>query len=335
MTDNTNIYICSTGIYLPEKIVTNQQLEAIIETSDEWIQTRSGIAQRRISQPHELTSDLAVHAADMAIQRADLSASDIDLIIVATASPDVPFPATACYVQAKLGLSHVPAFDISAVCSGFPYRLEVAAAMMKAGRYQHVLLIGAEKYSSLLNWEDRSTCFLFGDGAGAVILSQQKKGVGLRIVDSLLGAQGEHAGLLYIPAGGSACPATIDSAANKQHCIQMNGREVFKHAVKTMAQAVQTILNRNQLSIDDISLVVPHQANTRIIEALSKNLSLPMDRFFVNIHRYGNTSAASIPIALHEALLAQPLPENTYVLFVAFGAGLTWGCSLLKKECTV
>ena len=323
--------ITSLGSYLPEKCVTNDDLSKIVDTSDEWIKTRSGISERRIAAQSQSTSDLAANAAKKALEKAGLAPEAIDLIIVATASPDCPFPATACYLQQKLGLKQIPAFDVSAVCSGFPYALEVANALLKTGSYQNALVVGAEKFSSLLDWEDRTTCVLFGDGAGAAILSKNSP-QGLKIVDSLLGAQGSEAELLCIPAGGTSCPTSVQTLQGHQNFIKMNGREVFKYAVRIMDQAVRALLERNGLTTEKIAFVVPHQANLRIIDSLAKALGIPMERFFVNLDRYGNTSAASIPIALDETLSKYTFQKGDYLLLVAFGAGLTWGCTLLQYQ---
>lgn len=327
--NHTTVSILGTGAYLPAQRVTNDDLAKIVETSDEWIRTRSGIEERRIAKADESTSDLAVAAAKVALKKANLPTEAIDLIVVATASPDKPFPATACYVQAKLGLSQIPAFDVSAVCSGFPYGLEVATAMLVQGHYKHVLLIGAEKFSPLLDWQDRTTCVLFGDGAGAVILGKNQP-QGLHIIDSILGAQGSEAHLLMVPAGGSTYPTSPQSIENRDHFVKMQGREVFKHAVRVMADTIDALLKRNGLTAESVTQVIPHQANVRILEAVAKSLNIPFDRFFINLNRYGNTSAASIPIALDEACEKYTWKPGDTLLLVAFGAGLTWGCTLLQ-----
>ncbi len=324
-----NSFIRGTGSYLPAKIVSNDDLALMVDTSNEWIETRTGIQRRRIAAAGENTSDMAVEAAKKAIENAGLKKEDIDLLIVATISPDFPFPASACLVQHKLGLNPITAFDLSAACTGFLYVMETANALLASGRYQNALIIGAEKFSSILNWEDRSTCVLFGDGAGAVVLSTQIQS-GFQIVDSLLGADGANADILCIPAGGSACPSSPKVLAEHLQYVKMNGKEVFKQAVRVMGQVAEHLLQRNHLTAEQVRLFIPHQANIRIIEALAKNFGLSMERFFVNLTEYGNTSAATIPIALDEALKASQWKKNDLLLLVAFGAGLTWGGTLLQ-----
>ncbi len=328
-TRRPSLFIQGTGSYVPERLVTNEDLAQIVDTSDEWIRTRSGITERRIAAPGEATSDLAVQAALRAITDAGLTKEDIDLLIVATVTPDQPFPATACLVQTKLGLQPIAAFDISAACTGFLYILETAAALLERGPYRHALIIGAEKFSAIVDWQDRTTCVLFGDGAGAAIISRENKS-GFEIIDTLIGADGANADILCIPAGGTACPSSPQTLEAHLQYVKMNGREVFKQAVRVMGQVAQTLLARHGLTPADIKVIIPHQANVRIIEALAKGFDLPLDRFFINLHHYGNTSAASIPLALDEARKAYDWQKGDYVLLVAFGAGLTWGSTLLK-----
>ncbi len=324
-----SVVIRSLGSYKPKKVLTNNDLSKIVETSDEWIQTRSGIHERRIAEEEETASSMAVEAAKNALKQAQLAPEKIDLLIVATMTPDMLFPATACIVQAKLGLRCIMAFDVSAACSGFLYALETANHMLKSGRYRHALVIGTEKISSIIDWQDRTTCVLFGDGAGAVVLSKtDTPQVG--ILDSILFADGSNASLLYMPGGGSACPASQKSLEAQQHFLKMNGKELFKYAVRNMEQACLKILENNGLQVSDIQCIIPHQANIRIIQSLAERLNIPMERFFINIESYGNTSAASIPIALDEAFNEGKIKSGDKILLVAFGAGLTWGATLLQ-----
>ncbi len=324
------IAILGTGSYAPARILTNDDLSKIVDTSDEWIVTRTGIRQRRIAADNEATSDLAAHAARAALADAGLTAADIDLIIVATMSPDMPMPACATLVQAKLGATpRTASFDINAACSGFLYALDTAWAMLGSGRYRHALVIGAEKLSNLLDWKDRTTCVLFGDAAGAVVLGQSR-GDGSRLIGTKLYCEGGMADLLCIPGGGSALPLTPDRLEDGSQFIKMKGREVFKVAVREMEDAVEEILEQHAITADQIACVIPHQANQRIIEAIAKSLKLPLERFFINVDRYGNTSAASIPLALDEARKAGRIRRGDTSLLVAFGAGLTYGSALVR-----
>jgi 3-oxoacyl-[acyl-carrier-protein] synthase-3 len=322
--------ILGTGSYAPVRILTNDELSQTVDTSDEWIRTRTGIRERRIAGPDESTSDMAVRSAQAALADAGRTATDIDLLIVATCTPDLPMPASACLIQHKLGLrTDVACFDLNAACSGFVYALDTACAMLASGRYRHALVIGAEKLSPIIDWQDRTTCVLFGDGAGAVVLGVSEQ-PGLGLLGTKLGAFGHNADLLWITHGGSTHPATPESIAARQHCLRMKGREVFKIAVRSMDEAARDILEQHRVRADQIGLVIPHQANLRIIEALSQYLKLPMERFFVNVDRYGNTSAASIPIALDEARRAGRIQPGDLTLLVAFGAGLTYGSALIR-----
>lgn len=322
--------ILGTGSYTPARVLTNAELALTIDSSDEWIHTRSGIRERRIAGPTELTSDMAVAAAQRALADANLTAADIDLLIVATITPDLPMPATACTVQHKLGVRAAAAcFDVNAACSGFIYALDTACAMLASGRYRHALVIGAEKLSSIVDWQDRTTCVLFGDGAGAVVVgTSDQPNVGL--IGTKLGAYGESVNLLYIPAGGASAPASAATLASGDHFLKMKGKEVFKIAVRAMEESARDILEQHHLTAAQIGLVIPHQANLRIIEAIAQYLELPMERFFVNVDRYGNTSAASIPIALDEARRNGRIRSGDITLLVAFGAGLTYGSALLR-----
>lgn len=322
--------ILGTGSYAPERVLSNDDLAHMVETSDEWIRTRSGIRERRIAAPGETTSDMGVHAARKALEDAGITAADIDLLIVATITPDMPMPASACLIQHKLGVpTHAACFDLNAACSGFVYSLDTACAMLASGRYQKALVIGVEKLSAVIDWQDRTTCVLFGDGAGAAVIGVTPE-PGHGLIGSRLGAFGDGADLLYISHGGSSAPSTPESIAKRDHCIRMKGKEVFKLAVRAMDEAARDILEQHHVRADQISLVIPHQANLRIIEAISQYLELPMERFFVNVDRYGNTSAASIPIALDEARRAGRIKPGDLTLLVAFGAGLTYGSALIR-----
>jgi 3-oxoacyl-[acyl-carrier-protein] synthase-3 len=322
--------ILGTGAYAPARVLTNTELALTIDTSDEWIVSRSGIRERHIAAPGEMTSDMAVHAARLALADAKLQPADIDLLVIATITPDMPMPATACSVQHKLGLSTSTAcFDLNAACSGFIYALDTACAMIGSGRYRHALVIGVEKLSSIVDWTDRTTCVLFGDGAGAAVIgASPRPAVGL--IGAKLGSYGDCVDLLCIPAGGSNTPASAASLASRDHFLKMKGKEVFKYAVRGMEEAARDILEQHGIAANQINLVIPHQANRRIIESIAQYLELPMERFFVNLDRYGNTSAASIPIALDEARRAGRINPGDLTLLVAFGAGLTYGSALIR-----
>jgi 3-oxoacyl-[acyl-carrier-protein] synthase III len=322
--------ILGTGSYAPARVLTNDDLAHMVETSDEWIHSRTGIRERRVAAPDESTSDMAVHAAQRALDDAGLTAADIDLLVVATMTADLPMPACACLVQPKLGVPTTAAcFDLNAACSGFIYALDTVCAMVGSGRYRRALVIGAEKLSAVIDWQDRTTCVLFGDGAGAAVIGVSEE-PDRGLIGTRLGTLGDGADLLYISHGGSASPSTTESIANRDHCIRMKGKEVFKLAVRAMDETARDILEQHDIRADQISLVIPHQANLRIIEAISQYLKLPMERFFVNVDRYGNTSAASIPIALDEARRAGRIVPGDLTLLVAFGAGLTYGSALIR-----
>lgn len=322
--------ILGTGSYAPARVLSNEELSRTVDTSDEWIHSRTGIRERRIAAPGEQTSDMGVKAAQAALADAKLAPADIDLLIVATITPDVLMPAAACIIQQKLGLrTNVACFDLNAACSGFVYALDTACAMLTSGRYRKALVIGVEKLSAVIDWQDRTTCVLFGDGAGAVVVSLDSR-PDIGVLGTKLGALGASVELLWIPGGGSANPTTPESIAARNHCIKMKGKEVFKLAVRAMDEAARDILEQHQVTADQIALVIPHQANHRIIEAISEYLELPMDRFFVNVDRYGNTSAASIPIALDEARRSGRIKPGDLTLLVAFGAGLTYASALIR-----
>jgi 3-oxoacyl-[acyl-carrier-protein] synthase-3 len=325
-----SVIIAGVGSYAPPRIVTNDELSKTVDTSDEWIRTRSGIRERRIAAADESTSDMAVHSAKAALADAKVSAADIDLLIVATATPDSPLPSTACFVQHKLGIpAHATCFDISAACSGFLYALEIAYGQLLTNRYKRALIIGSEKLSSVTDWTDRTTCVLFGDAAGAAVLHKVDQ-PGIGILGSDLGADGEFADNLYISAGGSVRPADAKSVEERAHCIRMNGREVFKSAVRVMETVAREMMEQHNLTPDQINLVIPHQANIRIIESLAGSLKIPMERVYVNLDRYGNTSSASIPLALDEARRSGRIKPGDLTLLVAFGAGLTYGSTLIR-----
>jgi 3-oxoacyl-[acyl-carrier-protein] synthase-3 len=323
------VTIAGTGSYLPEKILTNDDLSKIVETSDEWIVTRTGIKERRIAGEGESTSHLGSKAGQKALEQAGIAAEDLDLIIVATITPDTLTPATACYVQQQLGATKAVAFDISAACSGFLYAMKIAKRMIESGAFHNALIIGAEKLSAFVNWEDRTTCVLFGDGAGAAVLRASKEGEG-RILATDIGTDGKQTHLLNIPGGGSACPITINNAGEGLATLAMLGKEVFKHAVTRMKNSANFVIERAGLEPDDIAIVIPHQANLRIIDAIASRLAVPNDRVFVNLHKYGNTSAAAIAIALDEAHREGKMKRGDNIVMVAFGAGLTWAAAAIE-----
>lgn len=324
-----NVKILATGSYVPEKILTNADLEKMVETSDEWITERTGIKERRIIDKSQNLSDLAFEAAKKAIEKAKIQANEIDVIIVATVSGEMPFPATACFLQKKLGISAV-AFDISAACSGFLYGLTIAKSFIEAGTYKTALLIGSEALSRITDWNDRNTCVLFGDGAGAMILQACDDKEESDILSVSLAADGTYTNLLNIPAGGSATPTTVETVQQKLHYIKMSGKEVFKLAVCRMTEAAQKALELAGKKDEDISLYIPHQANLRIIEAVGKRLGVQKEKVYVNVHKYGNMSAATTIIALDEAINSGKLKKGNLITIMAFGGGLTWGAAVLK-----
>lgn len=320
--------IVGIGSCLPERVITNEELEQMVNTSDEWIRTRTGIRERRIVDFTTAASDLSVPAAAAALDMAGLPAKAVDLIIVATITPDNLFPATACQVQERLGARGAAAFDISAGCTGFIYALSVASQFIATGVYDNALVIGAEVLSKFINWQDRNTCVLFGDGAGAVVLKPVPAGKGL--LSLYLGSDGNGADYLSVPAGGSRLPACTSTVKGQLHTIHMNGPEVFKFAVRIMGEASLKALEKAGLNKEDIDFLIPHQANTRIIEAATKRLGLTSEKVYINLDRYGNMSSASIPVALEEVYRAGKLRPDDKILLVAFGAGLTWGAAVLN-----
>jgi 3-oxoacyl-[acyl-carrier-protein] synthase-3 len=320
--------IAAVGSYVPPHVVTNADLEKMVETSDEWITSRTGIKERRRAAADEFTSDMAAKAALKAMERGGVKPEQIDLIIVATITPDYPFPSTACLVQRKIGAYRAAAFDIEAACSGFIYALEIGQQFIMSRTYDTVLVIGAEKLSSIVDWTDRNTCVLFGDGAGAAILQNRPGAHGL--LTACMGADGNKADLLAMPGGGSRCPATLESVTNRLHFLRMDGKETFKNAVQAMLTAAQESLRRCDLDIARIKCVIPHQANRRIIEAVGERLGVQPEQVFINLHKYGNTSAASVAIALDEAVESGRIQRGDLILLVVFGAGLTWGAAVIE-----
>ncbi len=321
--------IAGTGSYLPEKVLTNFDLEKMVDTSDEWIQTRTGIRERRIAGENEATSDLAIPAAEVALEAAGISAAELDLIIVATVSPDRVFPAVAARIQHHIKAKNAAGFDINAACSGFVFGLKIAEQYVLSARHKNVMVIGAEVNSRMIDWEDRNTCVLFGDGAGAVVVNASDDGA-RGIIETCLYTDGAYTDSLGVPAGGSRLPASHETIDGRLHYIKMKGNEIFKIAVRNLTESAQLILKNNGFTIDDIDLFVPHQANSRIIQAVANALSLPMDKAYSTIDKYGNTSAASIPIALDEATRCGRLKRGDLALLSAFGGGLSWAASLLR-----
>ncbi len=332
ITNNPNldsIRIAGTGSYLPEKILTNDDLAKRVDTSDEWIFSRTGIKERRIASDAEATSDLATNAARKAMEQAGVEAEELDLIIVATISPDTFFPATACYVQKNLGAKNAVCFDVSAACSGFLYAMTIARQFISTRSANKVLIIGAEKLSSMVNWEDRNTCVLFGDGAGAAVITRADDGDS-GVLSTLMGSDGNQTDILVVPGGGSACPITPDNAEQRLNTISMQGREVYRYAVTAMRRACDQVLADANLKPDDIAMVIPHQANLRIIDAIRERLNVPKEKMFVNLEKYGNTSAAAIAIALDEANRTGAIKRGDKIVLVAFGAGLTWAAAAIQ-----
>jgi 3-oxoacyl-[acyl-carrier-protein] synthase-3 len=323
-----NAVITGWGFYAPSRVLTNADLERIVDTSDEWIRSRTGIRERRIASDGETTSTMSVRAARQALEKAHLRGQDVQLVIVGTASPDYLFPATACLVQAEIGATRAGAFDVEAACTSFISALAIARGMIVSGAIENALVIGAETLSRLLNWKDRTTCVLFGDGAGAVVVEATNASVGIE--STVLHGDGSKGEMLMVPAGGSKMPATTETLERGLHFITMAGGEVFKLAVKSMADAAEEAIAEAGLTLDDIDILIPHQANVRIIDGVAKRLRFPSEKVFVNIQRYGNTSAASIPIAICEAEATGRLRRGDKVLLVAFGGGFTWGASVLE-----
>jgi len=322
------VSIIGTGSYLPARIMTNAELEKLVDTSDEWIRTRTGIRERRIAAENEYTSDMAVKAAQAAIEQAGITPDELDLIIVATVTPDMVFPSTACCVQRALKARNAACFDISAACSGFLYALEIAQQFITSHTCNTVLVIGADKLSNLIDWTDRNTCVLFGDGAGAAILRNRSGSHG--IIASHMGSDGNFADILSIPGGACRAPASKEVLDKRLNTIKMSGKEVYKQAVNAMLKAANAALEQSGLKAEDLACVIPHQANMRIIEAIASRMGLPLDRFLVNLDLYGNTSAAAVAIALYDANRTGRMRIGDYVLLVVFGGGLTWASSVIQ-----
>ncbi|MFU0801289.1 MAG: ketoacyl-ACP synthase III [Xylanivirga thermophila] len=328
MTDGFNCGILGTGSFVPPNIITNEDLEKMVDTSDEWIVSRTGIKERRVVDKNVATSDIAAIAAQRAIKDAGIDAKDLDLIIVATVTPDMSFPSTACLLQDRLGAVNAAAFDLEAACSGFLYGIITAKQFIITGTYKNILVIGAECLSKIINWKDRNTCVLFGDGAGAAVLGRVEEGYG--ILSNCLGADGAGGQFLSLKAGGSRLPASVETVEQGLHYVSMKGNEVFKFAVKIMASAAEEAVNKAGLTADDIDYLVPHQANIRIIDAARKRLKLDENKVYVNLDRYGNMSSASIPVALDEAVHSGKIKKGHNIVMVGFGGGLTWGSCLMK-----
>jgi len=320
--------VAGVGSYLPSRVLTNEDLSKMVDTSDEWITTRTGIKERRLAAKHEHTSDLAAKAAVVAMQRAHVTAEQIDIIILATITPDMPFPSTACVVQRKIGATRAAAFDVQAACSGYIFALEIGQHFIMTHSADTVLVIGAEKLSSIVNWSDRNTCVLFGDGAGAAVLRNRPNSHGL--ITTCLGSDGNKTDLLCMPGGGSQHPPTAHTIATGMHFLRMDGKETFKNAVNAMHNAAREALRRCHTDISHIKCIIPHQANRRIIDAVAERLGASPEQLFVNLHKYGNTSAASVAIALDEAVQEGRIEKGDLILLIAFGAGLTWAAAVIE-----
>ncbi len=320
--------ITGTGSFAPRKIITNQDLEKLVDTSDEWITERTGIKERRIAEKGQTTSDLAFEASRKALKAAGLPPHELDLILVATMTPDTILPSISCVLQEKLGAKKAAAFDIYAACSGFIYGMSVANAFIKSDLYKNILLVGAEVLSRFTDWEDRTTCILFGDGAGAVVIQRHTGKHG--ILSTHLHSDGTLGDLIRVPGGGAQHPASHDTIRRRMHFIKMKGNETFKAAVRALEGVVQEALDHNSVKPNEIDFLVPHQANLRIIQAMAQRLSMPMEKVVITLPKYGNTSAASIPMALDEAVRDGRIQENHLLLFEAFGGGLTWASALVR-----
>jgi len=321
--------ILGSGSELPTKVMTNTDFEKLIDTSDEWITTRTGIKERRILEEGKGSADMAYHASVKALQAAGLEANDLDAIIVGTCTPDYPMPSSACVLEDMLGARKVFSFDVNAACSGFLNALAVTDSFVRTGKIRNALVVGSDVLSRVINWHDRTTCVLFGDGAGAIVVGASSDG-NRGILSTRLRTDGSYAKTLYVPAGGSLKPASIETIENKQHTITMNGKEVFKIAVRAMEEISREVLEEANVSIDEVSLVIPHQANRRIINALAERLKVPLEKVVVNVDKYGNTSAASVPVALDEAWRQGRIAAGDTVLLNSFGAGFAWGAALIR-----
>jgi 3-oxoacyl-[acyl-carrier-protein] synthase-3 len=329
LTSKIKTAILGLGSYLPEKVMTNKDMERIVDTSDEWIVSRTGIKERHMAAEDQSTSDLAVQASLIALADAGVKPTELDLIIIATITPDTPTPATACWVQKKIGAPQAAAFDISAACSGFVYGLTIARAFIESGIYKKILLLGAEKLTAFIDWKDRGSCVLFGDGAGAAVIGPCDNDQH-EVLSTFLSANGEDADLLKIPGGGCRYPSSLKSIEEGLHYLKMQGKEIFKIAVKVMSEAVVESVQKAGIRLDQVSLIIPHQANLRIIQAIGERMGLPAEKFFVNIDKVGNTSAASVIIAFDHAVKQGRVKKGDYVVLVAFGAGTTLAASVVK-----
>jgi len=327
---NPQAKIIGTGSYVPSQVLTNQDLEKMVETSDEWIFTRTGMKERRIARSDEFSSDMGLEAAKRALESAKIAPDAVDMILFGTITPDYVFPSTASLIQHSLGATRAAAVDIQAACSGFVYALSMAKAFVESGLYKNVLVVVSEKLSSIVDYTDRNTCVLFGDGAAACVVSAEGKGLLIR--DVSLGCDGGQAELLIMPGGGSRKPASAETVASKEHFIRMDGKEVYKHAVRRMEMAAKESIDKAGITEAEISWLIPHQANIRIIESLAKRFDVAMEKVFVTIHKYGNTSGSSVGLALDELMREKTLSKNDNILLTAFGAGLTWGASVLSCE---
>lgn len=322
--------IQSMGSYVPKKVLSNFDLEKMVDTTNEWIITRTGIRERRIAAVDETTANMGLNAAKVALLRAQLKPEDIDLILVATTTPDYPCPSTACLIQEALGAKQAAALDIQAACTGYLYGLSLAKAYIESGTYGKILLIASEKISAAINYKDRNTCILFGDGASASVISRDVKGLWLQKL--CLGADGRQADMLFVPAGGTKLPTSQKTLDDNLHYFSMNGKEVFKHAVRRMEKASHEVLQKCQLQEKDISWIVPHQANVRILDAISERFQIDSNRVYKTVHKYANTSASSVPIALDELSQEETFNEGENLLLIAFGAGFTWGSAILTQQ---
>ncbi len=320
--------IVGTGSYIPKRVLTNADLEKMVDTSDEWITTRTGIKERRIVDKDEAASDLAYKASIKAMEAANIKPEELDMIIVATITPDMIFPATACVLQEKLGVRKIAAFDLEVACSGFLYGISIASQFIATGMYDTILIVAAEVLSKIVDWQDRNTCVLFADGAGAVVLKPFEDGN--QIISSCLGADGEGADLVGVPAGGSRLPASLETVRSRQHYMKMNGNGLFKEAVKAMVQAADISLQKGGLTYKDIDFFIPHQANIRIIKAVAKRMGLSMDKVCINLDRYGNMSAASVAVALDEAVREKRIKRGDKILLTCFGGGLSWASLVIE-----
>ncbi len=329
--DSTGVAVLGTGSYHPEYVLTNEEMARRVDTSDEWIVSRTGIKERRIAAPGEQNSDMATHAARAALEQAGLKPTDVDLIICGTVTGDMPFPATACLVQRNLGAENATAFDIGAACTAFIFALEMAKLLINGGGYTTALVIGSEKLSAVTDWTDRNTCVLFGDGAGAAVLRKGSgNGFGRGVLSSDTGTDGRYAHILNQPGGGTAVPITAENVGQRLATLKMAGREVFKQAIGAMVNSCKKALAKANVTIDEIALVIPHQANIRIIEAVGEKLKVPREKVFSNVHKFGNSGAAAVAMALDEAHREGRFKRGDKILLVAFGAGLTWGCAVVE-----